>query len=137
MSCINGTAVVCTADGTAIALLKGASLNMSKDTPECTTKDSKGNKEYLSDGEKTYTIDFDGNADFTGTTGNVDIITDFLLSDEMPVMSFSTQVNGDIAFFGVCISKDIKIDAPENDVCKISGSFQVTGALTKYTVSGS
>lgn len=136
-NCINGTAVLMLADGTAIAKMKGGSLNLTKDVPECTTKDSNGYKEYLHDGEKGATFDYDGNADFVGTTGNVDILTDFLMSDESPVIYFSTEVNGDIGFYATCVAKDVKIDAPENDVCKISGSFQVTGVLTKITVSGS
>ena len=89
----NGTLLKVQIGGTDISHTKDASLSMSSDMIETTTKDSSGFKEYIP-GEKGGEITCSGLWAFDATYGVDELVTAQLAGTALTV-TFSTEVTGD------------------------------------------
>ena len=68
MATINGTSLIVSVGGTAIAHTTSATLNLEKAMIDVSSKDSSGNSESLS-GQKSASVDFEGLVDFAAGSG--------------------------------------------------------------------
>lgn len=112
----------------AIAFVEDATLTMSSTLPESTTKDSAGFRELLaSAGVRSCSISVNGKADFTDTTGNVEILTAAVLARTN--LGFSFGSNAGVEITGTCRAGEVTIGSPMEESCTISGTFESTGAF--------
>ncbi|MBN2365736.1 MAG: hypothetical protein JXL67_06190 [Calditrichaeota bacterium] len=93
-----------------------------------------GEFEEFMDGRKNVTIDFTCKRDDSDTTGVGNLIDDWFAGNEGAV-SFcpKTPVAGDISYSGTGSPSNIKISAPDDEDCEITGSLQINGVLQKST----
>jgi predicted secreted protein len=134
MPAFNGTTILLRADGNPLALLTDTTLNIEQDLPDSTTKDSGGWADHIN-GLRSFSIDVDGLADFTGTTGNAKILTDFITGRENVSFRFATTTSGQLQYSGTVSLASISITAPNEDTATLTGSMTGKGALTVGTVS--
>jgi predicted secreted protein len=134
MPAFNGTTVLLRADGNPVALLTGTTLNIEQDLPDATTKDSGGFADHIN-GLRSYSIDVDGLADFTGTTGNLKILTDFVMNRENVSFRFATTTSGQTQYTGTVSLASLSIEAGNESPATVSGSLTGKGELVLGTVS--
>jgi predicted secreted protein len=136
MALINGTNLVIKIGNPGNPILKAttASLEISVDMPDATTKDSAGWAEFFA-GVRSWTLSSDGLIDYA-SSGSVetDELVQMLLDRQTVVVSFSTSTAGDMVLSGNAYVSSISQTADMESPSGFSVSFQGTGALTKGTV---
>lgn len=134
MAKFNGTTIILDADGSAIAHVENSTLSVNRDIPEANDKDSAPWADHLDTaGLLSWEISFDGNADWTATTGNADILFD-LVSGRSAVAVIFGQSSGR-AFSGNASFSGVELGAPMEETASISGTAVGQGALTKIVNS--
>lgn len=128
----NGTLFMVNVAGTDISHSKDATLSISSDMIETTTKDSSGYKEYIP-GEKGGEITCSGLWAFDATYGIDELITAQLAGTQVTVL-FTTGVSGDKRISASAYITDISGNAPQNDAAAFDITFQLTGTLTWETI---
>lgn len=138
MATVNGTLILLQDDGTAFALTTSATLNIDADLPDASSKDSAGWAEHIL-GQRSWSVDLDGLADFETVTGTVDLLTDYILSETQASIEFEPQTGAfttkGVSFTGTASLANVSVSAPNEDTATLSGSFTGTGALTRVAVS--
>lgn len=129
----DGTLIAIYAGSTKLSHGKGASVDVSKDMIETTTKDSGGYKEYIP-GEVGGSMSWEGLMAFDATYGFDDLMA-AELAGTLLTLKWSTEVTGDIRLSSNAYISNIKADAPQNDVSTFSCDFQLTGTITKETIA--
>lgn len=134
MAKYNGTTIILDADGSAIAHVENSTLSTSREIPEANDKDSAPWSDHLDDaGLLSWDISFDGNADWTQTTGNADILFDLVTGRSAVAVIFGLSsgraFSGDASFDGV------ELGAPMEETASISGTAQGKGELSKIVNS--
>lgn len=138
MALINGTNLVIKigSPGAAVPILKAttASLEMSVDMPDATTKDSQGWAEFFA-GVRSWTLSSDGLIDYA-SSGSVetDELVNMLITRSTVNVEFSTSTSGDMKLSGTAYVSSISQTADMESPSGFSVSFQGTGALTQATV---
>lgn len=136
MALINGTNLVIKIGNPGNPILKAttASLEMSVDMPDATTKDSAGWAEFFA-GVRSWTLSSDGLVDYA-SSGSVetDELVALLIARQPVVVSFSTSTAGDMLLSGNAYITSISQTADMESPSGFSVSFQGTGALTQGTV---
>ena len=136
MAGINGTLILVKGDGTAFALTKSCTLNINRATPDASTKSSNGWAEHI-DGQKDWSIDLDGLADFQ-TSSSVDDLVDYIINQTSFInIEFVPIASGvkHVSYTGEASLTNVQIVAQMEEVATLSGSFKGTGELTKTVVS--
>jgi len=131
----NGTAVLTRLDGTTIALLREASLEISQELPDATTKDSLAWAENIN-GLRSWSVSVSGLCDFSNNA-NADTLTDMIFNRADASLQFFPQTNTNIYFYGNVDLESCSISAPMEDVCTLEGSLKGNGTLTKGAVANS
>ena len=148
MSVINGTDVrlyvpsagTATDDASttwiAVGSAKSGTLSISADTPDSSTKDSSGWLEVIA-GQKSWTMDFDGLVDFTGTiaAGDPNITPLFTYMNDRTQIKVAFGKDGYFMYGNGFISS-LEETADMEQPVSLSGSIAGTGALT-YVSDGS
>ena len=138
MAAVNGTLILLKDDGTAFAATTSATLNIEMDLPDSSTKDSGGWAEHIL-GQKSWSVDLDGIADFETTTGTVDILVDFLINRTQADIEFEPQVGAyttkGVSYTGTASLSSVSLVAANEDTATLSGSFTGDGALSRVAVS--
>jgi len=120
---INGTLVLVSEEGNAIASTTDATLNIEMDTPDASTKGSAGWAEVIA-GQKSWSIDVDGLAVFDYSEGNVQQLAQrLMLRTEVEVYFYP---NAGAGYYGNAFVTSISISAPNEDVASISATFTGT-----------
>lgn len=128
---INGTLVLVSEEGNAIASTTDATLNIEMDTPDASTKGSSGWAENIA-GQKSWSIDVDGLAIFDYTNGNVQQLTQrLMLRTQVEVFFYP---NAGAGYYGEAYVTSISIGAPNEDVASISATFTGNGELKQKTL---
>jgi predicted secreted protein len=137
MALINGTNLTIKVGSPANSLLKAttASLELSVDLPEATTKDSAGWSEFFA-GVRSWTLSSDGLVDYaTGSQVETDELVAMLIARTAVIVEFSTATSGDMKLTGNAFVTSISQTADMESPAGFSVSFQGTGALTQSTVA--
>jgi predicted secreted protein len=138
MAAVNGTLILVNDDGTAFAATTSATLNIEMDLPDASTKDSAGWAEHIQ-GQKSWSVDLDGIADFETSTGTVDILVDYLLSRTQATIEFEpasgAYTTAGVSYTGTASLASVSLVAANEDTATLSGSFTGDGALTRVAVS--
>lgn len=132
MAKINGTDLLLYIGTTAIAHSTSCTLNIDADLPDATTKDSGGWADHIN-GLKSWSIDFEGLVDFSGSYG-VEELFDNLKNGNNLVAKFSTEDSGDSYWSGTVSVANLVISAEMEQPVSYSGSFTGKGTLTRTTV---
>ncbi len=134
MALINGTNLVIKIAGNPIMKATTASLEMSVDLPDATTKDSAGWAEFFA-GVRSWTLSSDGLIDYA-SSGSVetDELVQMFLDRQAVAVTFSTSTAGDMVLSGNAYITSISQTADMESPSGFSVSFQGTGALTRGTV---
>ena len=134
MALINGTNLVIKIAGNPIMKATTASLEMSVDMPDATTKDSAGWAEFFA-GVRSWTLSTDGLIDYA-SSGSVetDELVQLLIDRQAVAVTFSTSTAGDMLLSGNAFITSISQTADMESPSGYSVSFQGTGTLTRGTV---
>ena len=106
-----------------------ATLTITHDLPESTSKDSAGFQEVIS-GVRSGEISFEGLVDYTDTLNHDEIFT--MVSNRSKVdYSFGTAVSGDAVLSGEGFISSLEINADMESAVTFSGTIVTTGAITQ------
>ena len=134
MAKFNGTTLILDVDGSEVAHVENSTLTTNRDIPEANDKDSAPWADHLDNaGLLSWEISFDGNADWSQTTGNVDILHDLLTAREAVTVIFGLGTGR--AFTGDASFANVELGAPMEETAPISGTAEGKGALTKIVNS--
>jgi predicted secreted protein len=118
-----------------IGLAKSASLNISTDTPDISTKDSSAWTEVMA-GMKSFTIDFEALVDLTTNTdasaNNLKPLYDYFTNGRTIKVAFGKSGT---YWYGDCIIASLEASAEAEQPVSYSGSLTGTGVLTYGTDS--
>lgn len=138
MAAVNGTLILLKDDGTAFAATTSATLNIEMDLPDSSTKDSAGWAEHIL-GQKSWSVDLDGIADFETSTGTVDILVDYLINRTQADIEFEPQSGAfttkGVSYTGTASLSSVSLVAANEDTATLTGSFTGDGALSRVAVS--
>ena len=135
MALINGTNLTIKVGGVALLKATTASLELSVDLPDATTKDSAGWSEFFA-GVRSWTLSSDGLVDYaTDAKVETDELVTMLINRATVAVTFSTATSGDMLLSGNAYVTSISQTADMESPAGFSVSFQGTGALTQSTVA--
>lgn len=142
MAKFNGTTIILDVDGTALAHVEDSTLSINREIPEANDKDSAPWADHLDDGGlMDWEITFDGNADWSQTTGNVETLFDLLTARTAVTCIFGVdpaQVDGisvGLAFSGDAGFSGVELGSPMEETAPISGTAVGKGTLSKIAYS--
>ena len=110
-----------------------ATLSLSADMPEATSKSSSGFQEVIA-GVMSGEISFEGLVAYDDTAG-ADEITTYLLGRTKEDWTFSTAVTGDTLYSGEGFISSCEVSAEMESPVTYSGTITCTGAITQGAVS--
>jgi predicted secreted protein len=131
---INGTTVIYSHGGTAIAMLTNTTLNINGDLPDSSNKDDLGWANHIY-GQRSWDISVDGVASFVATTGNIAVLSAAITGRTSVAIKFAPSTAGQVQFTGSASVNGLTISAPNEDTVTISGTITGNGVLTVGTVS--
>jgi predicted secreted protein len=135
MALINGTNLTIKVAGVQLLKATTASLELSVDLPDATTKDSAGWSEFFA-GVRSWTLSSDGLVDYaTDAKVETDELVTLLINRSTVVVEFSTATSGDMKLSGNAYVTSISQTADMESPAGFSVSFQGTGTLTQSTVA--
>jgi predicted secreted protein len=135
MALINGTNLTIKVGGVALLKATTASIELSVDLPDATTKDSAGWSEFFA-GVRGFTLSSDGLVDYaTDAKVETDELVALLIARTAVAVEFSTATSGDMKLNGNAFITSISQTADMESPAGFSVSFQGTGALTQSTVA--
>ena len=106
-----------------------ATLTITHDLPESTSKDSSGFQEVIS-GLRSGEISFEGLVDYTDTLNHDEIFT--MVSNRSKVyFTFGTIITGDAVLSGEGFISSLEINADMESAVTFSGTIVTTGAITQ------
>lgn len=132
----NGTNLILkfhSTDGSEVAVghSTSASLSLSADLPDATTKDSSGYNEVIA-GTRTGELSFEGLVAYDDSNNAVEA-ADYLLARTKVYWEFGTSVTGDEVYSGAGYLNAVEMSAEMESPVTYSGSITVTGAIAKAT----
>ena len=132
MAKINGTSILVTVDGNAIAEAQEHSIEFSHNLADASTKDSAGWAEFIS-AQRGGTINVSALVDYAAdadasATGFFDLFTEGIVNRTEFTLVFGTAVSGDTIFTVDAFLTSLSQNAPMEDVVSYSATFQLTGA---------
>ena len=129
MAVVNGTNLVITLGGTAIANAQEVSLTLNHDVIDVTTKDSAGNRELIA-GQKSGSMSCNGLQEFSGSNGIKALTAAFNTGAEVALVFDQVATNGE-TFSANGLLTSLEISGGTDDAPSYSASFELTGAITK------
>jgi predicted secreted protein len=134
MALINGTNLVIKVGGVPLLRATTASLEISVDMPDATTKDSAGWAEFFA-GVRSFTLSSDGLVNYATAAGvETDELVAMLIARTAVSVEFATSTAGDMKLSGSAFVTSISQTADMESPSGYSVTFQGTGALTQATV---
>jgi predicted secreted protein len=128
---INGTLLTIKVGGSKLLNSTSASMSLTLDTPEATTKDSGGFQNLIA-GVKSGEISFEGLVAYDSGSGvQIGDISDELISGTSVTWEFSTDVSGDDRYSGNGFISSIEITADMESPVSYSGTIVTTGTITQ------
>ncbi len=106
-----------------------ASMSLSADLPDATTKNSSGYNEVIA-GTRTGEISFEGLVAYDDSNNAIEA-ADYLLARTKVYWTFGTSVSGDDVYSGAGFLNSVEMSAEMESPVSFSGSITVTGAIAK------
>lgn len=131
----NGDLILLDVGGNAIAHSTDATLSVSKDAPETTTKDSGGFKEHLLDGNRSWEMSISGLVTFDAANNTPEDLLDTWLNNTAIAMKFTTSNIGDTEYSGSVTLTSWSENAPQNAPVSYECTFTGNGELTKALIA--
>ena len=121
---------------TLVGSATSASLSISNDTYDVTTKANSGRRELLY-AQQTATISAEGFVKYYDTYGSEDLRTVVLGGTDNTdyLAKFSSGVTGDKEVYFQCVVTSFEEQAAVNEIATFSITLESTGAITEGTVS--
>ena len=130
MAKINGTLLILKVDGTELAQVANATLNINRELPEANDKDSAPWADHLDEaGLKDWSVDVDGNADWVNNA-NVEDLWRILDGRTAVPIVFGPQSSTYMNFTGNASLNGLTVEAPNEETATFSGTLTGQGALT-------
>jgi predicted secreted protein len=136
MARLNGTDLILSVEGVAIAHATSNSFSSEMAMIDVSSKDSSGNQENIA-GQKSFSIDFEGLTDFGASGYGFDNLFELLNNKTEIDWIFGadgtpggTEVPVAPKLSGKGYISSLSLDAPMEDASTYSGSITVTGAVT-------
>tara|TARA_R100001230_G_C5684340_1_gene192657 strand:- start:742 stop:1140 length:399 start_codon:yes stop_codon:yes gene_type:complete len=129
MAVVNGTNLIITLGGTAIANAQEVSLSLNHDVIDVTTKDSAGNRELIP-GQKSGSMSCSGLQEFSGSNG-IKALTSTFNSGAQVTLVFDQVATGGETFTSGGILTSLEISGGTDDAPTYSASFELSGPITK------
>ena len=134
MAVLNGDVILISANGNQLKGTVQADMEASADMIDITTKDSGGDKEYLS-GERDQTFSVEGKWDPSDTNeGATDAYDDWASGNTVTVL-FGQLTSGGTQWSFTDRYSAFSLSGPKNDAATFSLTIQRTGATTKQVVT--
>ena len=130
----SGDLVIIDIDGTALAHSTDATLTVTQDAPDTTTKDSAGWKENLIDGNRGWEISASGLVTYDAANTAPHLLLDAILNNAATILKFSTGVVGDEEFTGTAKMTSFSENGPQNAPTSYEITYLGNGPLTKATI---
>jgi TP901-1 family phage major tail protein len=115
----------------AIGHSTSATLSLSADLPDATTKDSSGYNEVIA-GTRTGEISFEGLVAYDDANNAIEA-ADYLLARTKIYWEFGTEASGDDVYSGAGYLNAVEMSAEMESPVTYSGSITVTGSISKAT----
>ena len=131
----NGDLLILDIDGNTLAHSTDATLTISQDAPDTTTKDSSGWKENLDDGNRSWEMSASGLLTYDAANTAPDDLADHILNNTSNVLKFTTGVTGDIEYSGTAKLTSISMNSPQNGPVTFEVTYQGNGALASAAVA--
>ena len=133
---INGTNLRLYAGGQVISKSTSCTMDLTANTLELIHKDNPGTgwSEYTI-GQKSGTLSIEGFYAEDGSAQNPDDLFTWFNAETQIGFSFQTTTSGDAKYTGTIITTGLSFTAPVEDNSTFSATFQITGAVTKTTVT--
>lgn len=128
---MNGTLMTVTVGGVAIDMQTECSISLSMETRDITSKDSSGFRELL-EGLRSGSVTFSA-LHAEDNTYNIDDLFTLWSTRASATVNFTTANTGDKEFSATAYLTSFEQSAGTEDNVTISGTFELTGAIT-YTV---
>lgn len=119
--------------GDAIAHSIDATLSVSQELPDATTKDSNKWVEHIT-GNKSWEISGSGLVALDSSF-NAEYLLDSLMNGTTLAVHFSSNVTGDVSWYGDISVSASSINAPQNSAVGYDFTFVGNGPLTKVTLT--
>ena len=120
-------------DGDALAHTIDATLSISQELPDATTKDSNKWVEHIT-GNKSWEVSGSGLVALDNSF-NADYLIQALMNGTRLAIAFSTNVSGDTTYYGDISVSASSINAPQNSAVGFDFTFVGTGALTSVVLT--
>ena len=130
---INGDNLLIYADGVAVGHSLDATLSVSQDLPDSTTKDSSQWVDHIH-GNRSFEVSGSGLV-VPASTMNATQVVDFILNANDVSIRFSNSVAGDVEWRGQVSVSSCSVNAPQNAPVGFDFTFTGNGALTKVTIT--
>lgn len=108
-----------------------ASMSLSADLPDATTKDSSGYNEVIA-GTRTGEISFEGLVAYDDSNNAIEA-ADYLIARTKLFWSFGTAASGDAVYSGTGFLSSVEMSAEMESPVTYSGTITITGAISKAT----
>ena len=134
---VNGTLILVNDSSVAFALTTSATLNITADLPDASSKDDSGWANHVQ-GQRSWSVDLDGLADFE-TSGSVDTLVAYLTGRTQASIEFEPQsaaiTSKGVSYTGTASLASVTIEAANETTATLSGSFTGDGELARTVVS--
>jgi hypothetical protein len=129
----NATNLILKIESNTLGHSTSATLSLSNDLPEATTKDSSGFQEVIA-GVISGEISFEGLVAYDDTL-NATELNDYLLARTQLTAVFGTTTSGDDVYTAEGFLSSVENTADMESPASYSGSITLTGSITKSTNS--
>ena len=130
---INGDTLLIYCDGVAVGHSIDATLNVNKDNPDATTKDSAQWVEHIH-GNRSWDVSGSGLVVYSSAMNATEVI-DFILNSDDVSIRYSNSNAGDVEYRGQVSVSSCSINAPQNAPVGFDFAFTGNGALTKVVIT--
>lgn len=127
----NATNLILKIESNTLGHSTSATLSLSNDLPEATTKDSSGFQEVIA-GVISGEISFEGLVAYDDTLNAIEL-NDYLLARTQLTAVFGTTTSGDDVYTAEGFLSSVENTADMESPASYSGSITLTGAITKST----
>jgi hypothetical protein len=129
----NATNLILKIESNTLGHSTSATLSLSNDLPEATTKDSSGFQEVIA-GVISGEISFEGLVAYDDTLNAIEL-NDYLLARTQLTAVFGTTTSGDDVYTAEGFLSSVENTADMESPASYSGSITLTGSITKSTNS--
>lgn len=127
----NATNLILKIESNTLGHSTSATLSLSNDLPEATTKDSSGFQEVIA-GVISGEISFEGLVAYDDTLNAIEL-NDYLLARTQLTAVFGTTTSGDDVYTAEGFLSSVENTADMESPASYSGSITLTGSITKST----